>query len=700
MNRLVQIELSSPQHVAVKLSRMVLAGASLMAIAASNAQGQAFNFDFGVDYQGLPASYGAASGLIGSWNDIVTTGDTPNVVDVHGNSTAVTLTLTADVPFGRIGSGPTSDDMLLRDNFYSNGGNAWSVALTGLVNTSYDVYYYAASHSLVSTGTFDVNGESGVDLPGDDNSAMINGVSWQLIEDVPVTTGTMQFSSISTTGIRGLAGIQLAIPEVHWTNGTDYWDTASNWDRNIVPNSLSDVFIDPVNGVDVFGPYDDRTVPTLYVGAQSSGAAELQLQASSVLTVNGLTTITSRGRISGAGILHAAGGITNDGEINLGTNSLDISGGTITNNGTLAGNGNIDNVLVNSATGEVRVAAGERMQFTNSGTQTNAGRIEAIGNDDFGGPAEIEFDGNVQNAASTGLITGRSATLRFNDGLTNAGALALSFGISDVFGDLDNTGTMTVSGGAQVTFFDDVAQNGTMTVAATGGTTSGAVIFGDFTGGGFGGGGNVFFYGDLRPGSSPGQVTYGGNAFLGAATTTEIELGGLDAGSDFDQLIVTGDITLDGVLDVSIFGGHSVELFEEYMIVDVAGSLSGEFAGLSEGALVGNFGEDLFISYVDGDGNDVVLFSGAPIVPGDANGDGHVDGLDYLEWAANYATHPGPDGDQSDGDFNDDGWIDGLDYLLWAANYGQGPLDAVAVPEPGGWVLLLTGGVWIIRRRQ
>ena len=431
MNRLARMKLTSSERECVLIGRIALAGLCLLAFVASRAQGQAFNFDFGEDYQGLPASYGAASGLMGSWNDIVTTGAMPNVVDVHGNSTAVTLTLTADVPFGRIGAGSTNDDALLRDNFYSNVGNAWSVALTGLVNTLYDVYYYAPSHSLVSTGTFDVNGESGVDLLGDDNSAMINGVSWQVIEDVPVTTGTMQFSSISTTGIRGLAGIQLAIPEVHWTNGTDYWDTASNWDRNIVPNSLSDVFIDPVNGVDVFGPYDDRTVPTLLIGAQSSGTADLQLQASSVLSVSGLTTVTSRGRISGAGILHAAGGISNDGEILLGTNSLDISGGTLTNNGTLAGNGNIDNSLNNTTSGEVRVAASQRMQFTNTGAQSNAGRIEAIGNADFGGPAEIEFDGNVQNAAGTGLITGRSAVLRFNDGLENAGALALSFGISE-----------------------------------------------------------------------------------------------------------------------------------------------------------------------------------------------------------------------------------------------------------------------------
>ena len=67
------------------------------------------------------------------------------------------------------------------------------------------------------------------------------------------------------------------------------------------------------------------------------------------------------------------------------------------------------------------------------------------------------------------------------------------------------------------------------------------------------------------------------------------------------------------------------------------------------------------------------LFADMPS-PGDANGDGHVDGQDYLAWAANFGAHPGPDADVSDGDYNDDGWVDGLDYIIWASNFGAGPV--------------------------
>jgi len=60
-----------------------------------------------------------------------------------------------------------------------------------------------------------------------------------------------------------------------------------------------------------------------------------------------------------------------------------------------------------------------------------------------------------------------------------------------------------------------------------------------------------------------------------------------------------------------------------------------------------------------------------PIVsgkPGDANGDGKVDGLDYVVWLNHYnqsATGAGS------GDFNNSGKVDGLDYVIWLNNYNK-----------------------------
>ena len=55
-----------------------------------------------------------------------------------------------------------------------------------------------------------------------------------------------------------------------------------------------------------------------------------------------------------------------------------------------------------------------------------------------------------------------------------------------------------------------------------------------------------------------------------------------------------------------------VELTEEmsFNILRVGGTLTGQYDGLDEGSRVDNFsGQDLFITYAGGDGNDVTLFT-------------------------------------------------------------------------------------------
>ncbi len=56
------------------------------------------------------------------------------------------------------------------------------------------------------------------------------------------------------------------------------------------------------------------------------------------------------------------------------------------------------------------------------------------------------------------------------------------------------------------------------------------------------------------------------------------------------------------------------------------------------------------------------------LLPGNANGDSVVDGLDYVIWLNNYgSSKQGP----SFGNFNGDSVVDGLDYVIWLNNYGS-----------------------------
>ena len=78
------------------------------------------------------------------------------------------------------------------------------------------------------------------------------------------------------------------------------------------------------------------------------------------------------------------------------------------------------------------------------------------------------------------MIGGQNATLNFDNGLTNQGAVAFSNGVNNISGAVTNTagGNITITGGASVTFWNDVAQNGTLVVSTVGSTHSSAVFLG------------------------------------------------------------------------------------------------------------------------------------------------------------------------------------------------------------------------------
>ena len=85
----------------------------------------------------------------------------------------------------------------------------------------------------------------------------------------------------------------------------------------------------------------------------------------------------------------------------------------------------------------------------------------------------------------------------------------------------------------------------------------------------------------------------------------------------------------------------------------------------------------------------------APLLAGDYNFDGVVDGLDYLVWRETdgFATDLRADG-------NLDGVVDSLDFALWSANYEPGPTAAsIAVPEPHGATLLVITALITAGRR-
>ena len=84
--------------------------------------------------------------------------------------------------------------------------------------------------------------------------------------------------------------------------------------------------------------------------------------------------------------------------------------------------------------------------------------------------------------------------------------------------------------------------------------------------------------GIVAPGNSAGILTYIGNYLSSETASLAIELGGLNPGSQYDQLIVSGKATLNGSIDVSLVNGYIPDKGETFTVLTSTGAVSSKFA--------------------------------------------------------------------------------------------------------------------------
>lgn len=390
--------------------------------------------------------------------------------------------------------------------------------------------------------------------------------------------------------------------------------------------------------------------------------------------------------------LSAGTTFTNNGELHLAGQTATVNATGIANSGLIDGSGRVNSVVTNNAAGQIRVAAGKRLEILGtSGTNTNNGLVDVDG-------GEIEFSRSITNSTSSpssGLIAARSATLRFAAGLANSGAMTFSAGSSDVFGDVTNQNNLTtpgriiVTGGATAIFYDDVTNSGSIQVSASGSLQSTAVFLGSLSGNGASGGGHVFLEGDTRPGFSPGTMSFGGDVSFGPFSTLHIELAGTAAGTQYDRVTIADSATLDGNLDVALLNGFKPAIGNSFQIVSATGGRAGTFANLALPALAG--GANWKINYA---ANAVNLSVGG--VLGDFNLDGRVDAADFSVWRDTFGSN------SSAADASGNGTVDQQDYNIWKANFGavaatgDGAAATLAAPVPESATIILAGTIGVL----
>ncbi|MCH7228312.1 beta strand repeat-containing protein [Haloferula sp. A504] len=245
-------------------------------------------------------------------------------------------------------------------------------------------------------------------------------------------------------------------------------------------------------------------------------------------------------------------------------------GGRLSNDGLISGTGVIDGGLVNDnvfSPGRIRADLGESLRIT--GDLDNSGTVELVG-------GSVEVQGTMTNTGEVsgrGLLAGNRAATTAID---NQGTMTFSGGTSDVYGNVSNStgGTIISTGGGVVTFHDDFAHNGDEMRTSAG---SSAVFLGDVTGTGtFNGTGTVYFEGTFNPGTSPGLVTATVDLIMGPSLVSTFEIGGYGQGTEYDFLDSDGDLTLDGMFHVLLYGGFTPTAGDSFDLFD-APSITGSF---------------------------------------------------------------------------------------------------------------------------
>jgi hypothetical protein len=179
---------------------------------------------------------------------------------------------------------------------------------------------------------------------------------------------------------------------------------------------------------------------------------------------------------------------------------------------------------------------------------------------------------------------------------------ALTFGPYKGFVDIQ-TGHAFITDSLEAGLVGEGSINRGVAVVTSGGTVH--VAEGAFTQDVDTSGNNV----TLSLGASPGQVTINGNVTLDGDDTLHMEINGLAAGTQHDQLVVNGLVTLGGAMlstagsTINATQGDTLTLIEN----DLADAVNGIFAGIPDGNVILVNMEPFFVNYDGGTGNDVVL---------------------------------------------------------------------------------------------
>lgn len=171
----------------------------------------------------------------------------------------------------------------------------------------------------------------------------------------------------------------------------------------------------------------------------------------------------------------------------------------------------------------------------------------------------VDADGTTSLAGS--LVKSGAGTLILSGNNTYSGGTTVNGGTLRIDGTNQNSNA-TVNGGKLVV---NGTLNGSTTIASAGTLGGAGTLVGDVTNNG-----------TIAPGNSPGTLTINGNYTSGAGSVLQMEVDG----STFDRLVITGDATIDGTLQL-LGGPYRQGQNYDFLQVNGATTLVGNVSGFS-----------------------------------------------------------------------------------------------------------------------
>ncbi|UCC30706.1 MAG: hypothetical protein JSU86_00210 [Phycisphaerales bacterium] len=386
---------------------------------------------------------------------------------------------------------------------------------------------------------------------------------------------------------------------------------------------------------------------TLSVGPGASGTAFANFNSGEPVQVTNL--ILSRGTIQTP-------------------NSITITGLTTWNGGGHfdgAGTGTVNaegDVLVNYSGDEKSL---RYCTFNNTATATLLGGFNmpygtVVFNNLATGVIDIQFDGGVisglhqtLNNAGTMVKSAGAGTSTISAPTNNTGTVEVQTGVLEFYTHYD--GHYVQTAGRTVLNGGDLNMFGPAPVYITGGLLTGA---GAITG-------NVLnSSGTTAPGLSTGVLDIDGAYIQGINSALEIDIAGLNQGSEYDLLTVSGTANLAGNLEVNLpTNGFAPVPGDSFQIL-TAGSVVDEFDTVNVTNLSPYLNMEVVYTATD------VTLDMVGVVPGDCNLDGDAALDDYGDLKACLL---GPGGGTEPGcrcfDFDDNGDVDLVDFAEFQAAF-------------------------------